>query len=176
MTQTTIERTTNATGDVAAVTHWKNNAPFDGNSGDTAPVTNPATGQVTGAVNLASVADAREVISAAVDAFPAWRDTSIAKRTTILFRFRELLAERKDELAAIITSEHGKVLSDALGEVSRGQEVVEFACGIPTQITGGFTENASTNVDVKSLRQAIGPVAVISRSTSPQWFRCGSSP
>ena len=174
MTQTTIERTTDAGADVTSVTHWKNNAPFSGSSGDTAPVTNPATGQVTGSVNLASVEDARDVIAAAVDAFPAWRDMSIAKRTTILFRFRELLAERKGELAAIITSEHGKVLSDALGEVSRGQEVVEFACGIPTQITGGFTENASTNVDVKSIRQAVGPVAVISPfnfpAMVPMWF------
>ena len=87
---------------------------------------------------LASVEDARAVIDAAVAAFPAWRDTSLAKRTAILFAFRELLNERKGELAEIITAEHGKVVSDALGEVSRGQEVVEFACGIAASAQGRF--------------------------------------
>ena len=96
------------------------------------------------------------MIDAAAAAFPEWRDTSLAKRTTILFKFRELLNERKGELAEIITSEHGKVVSDALGEVSRGQEVVEFACGIPHLLKGGFTENASTKVDVYSIRQPLG--------------------
>src|SRR5262245_21215660 len=119
-----------------------NNAPFAGASGSTAPVTNPAAGVVTGQVALASVNDARAVIDAADAAFPAWRDTSLARRTQVLFAFRELLNARKNELAAIITSEHGKVLSDALGEVGRGQEVVEFACGIPHLLKGGFTENA----------------------------------
>ena len=98
------------------------------------------------------------MIDAAAAAFPAWRDTSLAKRTQILFNFRELLNARKGELAEIITSEHGKVVSDALGEVSRGQEVVEFACGIPHLLKGGFTENASTKVDVYSIRQPLGPV------------------
>ena len=111
-------------------------------------MTNPASGEVTGEVALASVADARAVIDAAVAAFPAWRDTSLAKRGAILFNFRELLNARKPELAKIITAEHGKVVSDALGEVSRGQEVVEFACGVPHLLKGGFTENASTKVDV----------------------------
>ena len=97
------------------------------------------------------------MIDAAAAAFPAWRDTSLAKRTQILFTFRELLNARKGELAEIITSEHGKVVSDALGEVSRGQEVVEFACGIPHLLKGGFTENASTKVDVYSIRQPLGP-------------------
>ena len=123
---------------------------------------------------LASVEDARAVIDAAVAAFPAWRDTSLAKRTAILFAFRELLNERKGELAEIITAEHGKVVSDALGEVSRGQEVVEFACGIAHLLKGGFTENASTKVDVYSIRQPLGPVAVISPfnfpAMVPMWF------
>ena len=156
------------------ITHWIDNAPFAGDSGDTAPVTNPATGEVTGQVALASVADARAVIDAAVAAFPAWRDTSLAKRTAILFKFRELLNARKGELAEIITAEHGKVVSDALGEVSRGQEVVEFACGVPHLLKGGFTENASTKVDVYSIRQPLGPVAVISPfnfpAMVPMWF------
>ena len=144
------------------ISHWSDNKPFAGSSTATAPVTNPATGEVTGQVALASVEDARAVIDAAAAAFPAWRDTSLAKRTQILFAFRELLNERKGELAEIITSEHGKVVSDALGEVSRGQEVVEFACGIPHLLKGGFTENASTKVDVYSIRQPLGVVGVIS--------------
>ena len=162
---------------VRTIAHWMNNTTFDGTACQTMPVTNPASGEVTGEVMLGSVADARAVIDAAAAAFPAWRDTSLAKRTQILFRFRELLNERKDELAEIITSEHGKVVSDALGEVSRGQEVVEFACGIPHLLKGGFTENASTKVDVFSIRQPLGPGRRSSpRSTSPPWCRCGSSP
>ena len=156
------------------ITHWINNKAFAGASSATAPVTNPATGEVTGEVALGSVEDARAVIDAAAAAFPAWRDTSLAKRTQILFAFRELLNSRKGELAEIITSEHGKVVSDALGEVSRGQEVVEFACGIPHLLKGGFTENASTKVDVYSIRQPLGPVGVISPfnfpAMVPMWF------
>jgi len=160
--------------DAKAIQHWMNNTTFDGTAGQRMPVTNPASGQVTGEVVLGSVADARAVIDAAAAAFPAWRDTSLAKRTAILFKFRELLNERKHELAQIITSEHGKVVSDALGEISRGQEVVEFACGIPHLLKGGFTENASTKVDVYSIRQPLGPVAVISPfnfpAMVPMWF------
>ncbi|MDT5337247.1 MAG: malonate-semialdehyde dehydrogenase (acetylating) / methylmalonate-semialdehyde dehydrogenase [Mycobacterium sp.] len=157
-----------------AIGHWINNKAYPGASGNTAPVTNPATGEVTGEVALGSVEDARAVIDAAAAAFPAWRDTSLAKRTQVLFAFRELLNERKGELAEIITSEHGKVVSDALGEVSRGQEVVEFACGIPHLLKGGFTENASTKVDVYSIRQPVGPVGIISPfnfpAMVPMWF------
>jgi malonate-semialdehyde dehydrogenase (acetylating) / methylmalonate-semialdehyde dehydrogenase len=156
------------------IVHWVNNKPFDGASGKTAPVTNPATGEGTREVALADVQDSRVVIEAAAAAFPAWRDTSLAKRTAIVFRFRELLNERKDELAAIITSEHGKVLSDALGEVTRGQEVVEFACGLPHLLKGGFTENASTSVDSFSVRQPLGVVGIISPfnfpAMVPMWF------
>ncbi|MBO0677456.1 CoA-acylating methylmalonate-semialdehyde dehydrogenase [Mycolicibacterium sp. S2-37] len=158
----------------ALVQHWRNGAVFAGTSDRTAPVSNPATGAVTGQVALGSVEDAREVIAAAAAAFPAWRDTSLAKRTQVLFAFRELLNARKRELADIITSEHGKVVSDALGEVSRGQEVVEFACGIPHLLKGGFTESASSKVDVYSIRQPLGPVAVISPfnfpAMVPMWF------
>ncbi|MFT4088312.1 MAG: aldehyde dehydrogenase family protein, partial [Gordonia sp. (in: high G+C Gram-positive bacteria)] len=152
---------------MTTVQHWCDGKLFDGDSENTAPVTNPATGQVTGQVALASVSDAQTVIDSAADAFPAWRDTSLAKRVAILFNFRELLNQRKGELAALITAEHGKVLSDALGEVSRGQEVVEFACGIPHLLKGGFTENASTGVDVHSVLQPLGPVGVISPFNFP---------
>jgi malonate-semialdehyde dehydrogenase (acetylating)/methylmalonate-semialdehyde dehydrogenase len=156
------------------ISHWINNKAYSGTTGNTLPVTNPATGEVTGQLALATVEDARAVIDAAAVAFPVWRDTSLAKRTQILFAFRELLNARKHELAEIITSEHGKVVSDALGEVSRGQEVVEFACGIPHLLKGGFTENASTKVDVYSIRQPLGPVGIISPfnfpAMVPMWF------
>ncbi|ETT28148.1 methylmalonate-semialdehyde dehydrogenase [Rhodococcus aetherivorans] len=156
------------------VSHWINNKPYPGTGTGTALVTNPATGEVTAQVALADLEDARAVIDAAAAAFPTWRDTSLAKRTQILFRFRELLNERKGELAALITAEHGKVLDDALGEVTRGQEVVEFACGIPHLLKGGFTENASTKVDVFSIRQPLGPVAIIAPfnfpAMVPMWF------
>jgi malonate-semialdehyde dehydrogenase (acetylating)/methylmalonate-semialdehyde dehydrogenase len=159
---------------VQTIAHWADGKAFAGSGERTAQVTNPATGQVTGELALADVADARAVIDAAAAAFPAWRDTSLAKRTTILFAFRELLNARKGELAEIITSEHGKVVSDALGEVSRGQEVVEFACGIAHLLKGGMTENASTNVDVASIRQPLGVVGIISPfnfpAMVPMWF------
>src|SRR5689334_11520687 len=159
---------------VRTIAHWADGKNFAGSSDRTAAVTNPATGQVTGQVALADVADARAVIDAAAAAFPSWRDTSLAKRVSVLFAFRELLNARKEELAAIITSEHGKVLSDALGEVSRGLEVVEFACGIPSLLKGGFTENASTNVDVHSVMQPLGAVGIISPfnfpAMVPMWF------
>ena len=159
---------------MTTIAHWLDGKPFAGTSDRTAPVTNPATGEVTGQVALATVEDARAVIDSAAAAFPAWRDTSLAKRTAVLFTFRELLNAKKGELAEIITAEHGKVLSDALGEISRGQEVVEFACGIPHLLKGGYTENASTNVDIYSIRQPLGPVGIISPfnfpAMVPMWF------
>ncbi|MFI0859469.1 CoA-acylating methylmalonate-semialdehyde dehydrogenase [Streptomyces smyrnaeus] len=163
-----------ATSDLTRVGHWVDNKAFPGNGGRAAEVTNPATGAVTREVALADAADSRTVIEAAATAFPAWRDTSLAKRVAIVFRFRELLNQRKDELAEIITNEHGKVLSDALGEVTRGQEVVEFACGIPHLLKGGFSENASTEVDVHSARQPLGVVGIIAPfnfpAMVPMWF------
>src|SRR3954464_5569266 len=156
------------------IPHWIDGARREGSSGRTASVTDPATGQITGEVALAGVDEVDAAIAAATAAFPAWRDTSLTVRSQVLFAFRELLNARKGELAAIITAEHGKVLDDALGEVSRGQEVVEFACGVPHLVKGGFTENASTGVDVPSVRQPLGPVAVISPfnfpAMVPMWF------
>jgi malonate-semialdehyde dehydrogenase (acetylating)/methylmalonate-semialdehyde dehydrogenase len=156
------------------IPHWIDGARREGTSGRSAPVTDPATGQVTGEVALAGVDEVDAAVAAAAAAFPAWRDTSLTRRSAVLFAFRELLNARKGELAEIITAEHGKVVDDALGEVSRGQEVVEFACGIPHLLKGGFTENASTGVDVHSVRQPLGPVAVISPfnfpAMVPMWF------
>ena len=153
--------------------HWINNAAYSGDD-RTGKVYNPATGEVTREVALASKATTEAAIAAAHEAFPGWRDTSLARRTAIMFKFRELLNERKEELAAIITEEHGKVLSDALGEVARGQEVVELACNAPYLLKGEYSENASTGVDVHSLRQPIGVSAIISPfnfpAMVPMWF------
>lgn len=156
------------------VHHYIDGHVVESASGRMSEVTDPATGEVTGRVALANQDEADAAVAAAVAAFPAWRDTSLARRVQILFSFRELLNARKHELAEIITREHGKVLSDALGEVTRGQEVVEFACGIPHLLKGGYTENASTRVDTHSLRQSLGPVAIISPfnfpAMVPMWF------
>jgi malonate-semialdehyde dehydrogenase (acetylating) / methylmalonate-semialdehyde dehydrogenase len=159
---------------VTTIPHWYDNAAFKGTSGRFDDVMDPATGAVTAQVSLASSEDVHRAVAAANGAFPRWRDTSLAGRTQILFAFRELLNARRHELAEIITAEHGKVLSDALGEVTRGQEVVEFACGVPHLLKGSATQNASTRVDVHSVRQPLGPVAVISPfnfpAMVPMWF------
>jgi malonate-semialdehyde dehydrogenase (acetylating) / methylmalonate-semialdehyde dehydrogenase len=156
------------------ITHFVNGNAWNGKADRTGEVFNPATGEVTGHVDFASNAVVDEVVTSAQKAFEEWRSTSIAKRTQILFAFREILNARKEEVAALITAEHGKVLSDALGEVTRGQEVVEFACGIAHLLKGGYTEGASTEVDVYSIRQPLGVVAIISPfnfpAMVPMWF------
>jgi malonate-semialdehyde dehydrogenase (acetylating)/methylmalonate-semialdehyde dehydrogenase len=156
------------------VSHWIDNAERASRSGRTAPVFDPALGVATKEVALANVAEIAAAIASAKKAFPAWQSMSLAKRQAIIFNFRELLNARKGELAEIITAEHGKVLSDALGEISRGQEVVEFACGMNQMLKGDYTENASTGVDVYSIRQPLGVVAVISPfnfpAMVPMWF------
>ncbi len=156
------------------IDHWSNGARFVGQSGRYADVTNPATGAVTGRVALASRTDADAVIAAAEAAADEWARTSLARRTQVMFAFRELLNARREELAAIITAEHGKVLSDALGEVTRGQEVVEFACGMSHLLKGGHSESVSTGVDVHSKRDPLGVVGIISPfnfpAMVPMWF------
>jgi malonate-semialdehyde dehydrogenase (acetylating)/methylmalonate-semialdehyde dehydrogenase len=158
----------------AAITHWINGGRFNGSSGQWADVTNPATGEVTGRVALASVEDAERVIASAREAAVGWAATSLARRTQVMFAFRELLHARRDELAAVITAEHGKVHSDAIGEISRGQEVVEFACGLSHLLKGGHSHEASTNVDVHSTRRPVGVVGIISPfnfpAMVPMWF------
>lgn len=156
------------------ITHLVDGQSWTGTAERTSPVYNPATGEQTGVLDLASADLVGEVVSNAKAAWEGWADTSLAKRTQVLFAFRNLLDERKEEIGALITAEHGKVLSDAVGEVTRGLEVAEFACGIPHLLKGGFTENASTNVDVYSIRQPLGVVAVISPfnfpAMVPMWF------
>ena len=160
--------------DLPLIPHWINGAEVPSTSGRTAPVFDPALGVATKNVGLAHRAEIDAAIASASLAFPAWRDASLAKRTQVMFAFRELLNSRKGELAELITSEHGKVLSDALGEIARGQEVVEFACGIQDLLKGFYSENASTNVDVYTIRQPIGVVGVISPfnfpAMVPLWF------
>ncbi len=174
MTGTAESTATGTTAEPTHIGHWIAGTDRPGNSGRTAPVTDPATGRVTGAVAMAGPEEVRTAVAAASAAFPAWRDTSLSRRTAIVFRFRELLNARKGELAQLITAEHGKVFSDALGEVSRGQEVVEFACGIPHLLEGGFTQNVSTGVDAYSVHAPLGPVAIISPfnfpAMVPMWF------
>ena len=156
------------------VTHWIDGASYESTSGRTAHVYDPALGVVTKRVALAGPAEISAAIASAKAAFPAWRDTTLAKRQSVLFKFRELLDARKGELAEIITSEHGKVVSDALGEISRGQEVVEFACGLAHHLKGEFSEQVSTGIDVYSLRQPLGVVGIISPfnfpAMVPAWF------
>ncbi|GAA2060987.1 CoA-acylating methylmalonate-semialdehyde dehydrogenase [Catenulispora yoronensis] len=156
------------------VTHWIDGRAWEGAAERHGDIHDPATGAVTGTVDFASVKEVDDAVAAAAAAFPGWRAASVAKRTTVLFAFRELLNQHKDELAALIVSEHGKVHSDALGEVARGLEVVEFACGIGAILKGGFSESASTGVEVYSLHQPLGPVAIISPfnfpAMVPMWF------
>lgn len=127
----------------------------------------PATGRLAGAVDLAGRPEVDAAVAAAKEAFPGWRDTSLSQRTKVLFAFRELVARHRDELARLISSEHGKVVSDAAGEVSRGLEVVEFACGIPHLLKGGFSENVSSRVDAYSILQPLGVAAGITPFNFP---------
>ncbi len=158
------------------ITHLVAGQPWQGTAERTSPVFNPATGEQSGALDLASAELVGQVVVRCSSQAWAgeWGDSSLTRRTQVLFRFRQLLDERKEEIAALITAEHGKVLSDAVGEVTRGLEVAEFACGIPHLLKGGYTENASTKVDVYSIRQSLGVVAVISPfnfpAMVPLWF------
>ena len=129
------------------ISHWIGGKPWAGEADRRGDVYNPATGQVTGQVDFASENEVNAAVAAAAQALPGWRATSLSKRTTVLFSFRELVKSHVPELAELITAEHGKVASDAAGEVTRGLEVVEFACGIPHLLKGGFSENVSTGVE-----------------------------
>jgi malonate-semialdehyde dehydrogenase (acetylating)/methylmalonate-semialdehyde dehydrogenase len=153
---------------------WINGKAVPSKSGRFGDVFDPALGEATKQVGFANQDEINATVAAAKAAFPAWRDLSTARRQAIMFRFRELLEAKKPELAAIITAEHGKVLSDALGEITRGQEVVEFACGLPHLLKGEFSENASTSVDVYSIKQPLGVAGIISPfnfpAMVPMWF------
>jgi malonate-semialdehyde dehydrogenase (acetylating) / methylmalonate-semialdehyde dehydrogenase len=152
---------------VTRIPHWIGGKRVEGRSGRSGPVFNPALGVQTGAVDLASSEDVDAAVAAATEAWPAWRAMSLARRAELFFRVRELFHANREEIAKVLTAEHGKVLSDAMGEVARGLEVIEFACGIPTLLKGDFSEQASTGVDVYSIRQPLGVVAGITPFNFP---------
>ncbi len=152
---------------VKAINHWIGGRPHKGGSGRVGPVYDPATGVQTGAVDFASPEEVDLAVQAAKAAFPAWRALSVAKRAELFFRIRELFDAHREDLARHLTAEHGKVLTDAMGEVARGIEVIEFCCGIPTLLKGGYTEQASTGIDVYSIRQPLGVVAGITPFNFP---------
>lgn len=156
------------------VMHFINGAQVANSSNRTGKVFNPALGQVIREVSLAETKDAKAAIQAAENAFPSWRDTSLTKRQQIMFNFREILNSSKEELAAIVTQEHGKTLPDALGEVTRGLEVVEYATAMASHLKGSYSESVSTSIDVYSIKQPLGVVGIISPfnfpAMVPMWF------
>ena len=150
-----------------SVNHWIAGKSIPGSSGRTATVYDPATGVAGAEVALAGVEDVDEAVKAAVEALPAWRSTSLSRRSEIMFAFRQLLHDRAAEIIEAICAEHGKVASDAAGEVARGLENVEFACGLPNLLKGSFSEQVSAGVDVYSIRQPLGVVAGITPFNFP---------
>src|SRR3954452_8689581 len=153
--------------DVKRISHWVGGRSVASESGRSGPVYNPASGRQTGAVGFATVEEVDAAVQAAKAAFSEWRHVSLAKRAEIFFKIRELVHERREDVARILTSEHGKVLSDAIGEVTRGLEVIEFCCGIPTLLKSEYSEQASTGIDVYSIRQPLGIVAGITPFNFP---------
>jgi malonate-semialdehyde dehydrogenase (acetylating)/methylmalonate-semialdehyde dehydrogenase len=149
------------------INHWIGGKSVEGGSGRFGSVTDPATGEQTGRVAFASTDEVDQAVAVAKEAFAGWRATSLAARSRVLFAYRELVERQKGEIAKLLTAEHGKVLSDATGEVNRGLEVLEFACGIPHLLKGGYSEAASTGIDVYSIRQPLGVVAGITPFNFP---------
>ena len=149
------------------IDHWISGQRVAGASGKTGPVFNPATGQQQGEVALASVAEVDKAVAVAKEAFSTWRSSSLSKRADILFAFRQIVHSRRDEIANLVSQEHGKVPSDAAGELARGLENIEFACGIPQMLKGSYSEQVSSGVDVYSLRQPLGVVAGITPFNFP---------
>jgi malonate-semialdehyde dehydrogenase (acetylating)/methylmalonate-semialdehyde dehydrogenase len=184
MTQVLEPEAPQAPMTVPRVSHWIDGRHAPGTSGRTGPVYDPATGRQTKSVDFASADEVARAVASATAAYPGWRATSLSKRTDILFRIRNLVAEHRDDIAALLTSEHGKVPSDAAGEVARGLENLEFATGIAHLLKGGYSEQASTGVDVYQIRQPLGVVAGITPfnfpAMVPMWMfanaiACGNS-
>ena len=151
----------------ADLTHYIGGAPVAATSGRSQAVYNPATGTVARQLQLGSVADVDKAVAAALDAFPAWADAPPLRRARVMFKFLELLNQHKETLAAMITAEHGKVFTDALGEVARGIDIVEFACGVPQLLKGDYTEQVSTGMDNWTMRQPLGVVAGVTPFNFP---------
>jgi len=161
---------------IPTIPHWIDGKPYVGADDVVVPVDNPATGEVVAQVASATPAEVETAIASAAAAFEVWSEYSLAKRTAVMFRFRELLVQHTDELAAIVTREHGKVFSDAKGEISRGLEVAEFACSIPTLLKGEYSDQAATGIDVYSFRQPVGVVAGITPFNFPVMIPLWMSP
>ena len=157
------------------VNHWIDGKPWDGAPIGRSPIHDPARGAIVGEVLIGSASDVDEAVESAARAWPAWRDTSLTRRQQILFAYRELLVTPRDELARLVTAQHGKTLADASGEVQRGIEVVEFACNIPHLMKGEFSEQVSTGIDTYTLRQPLGVCAGITPFNFPAMVRCGCS-
>jgi malonate-semialdehyde dehydrogenase (acetylating)/methylmalonate-semialdehyde dehydrogenase len=167
MTEVVTAPAKGAKTELNRINHWIGGTRVAGESGRSGPVYNPATGEQTGEVDFASVEEVDRAVKTAKQAFPGWRALSLSRRTEIFFRIRDLVDRNRTELAKLLTAEHGKVLSDAKGEVARGLEVIEYCCGIPELLKGGFSEQASTGIDVYSIRQPIGVVAGITPFNFP---------
>src|SRR5690242_2783310 len=167
MTEVADQFTEQRSGEVARISHWIDGQRVEGQSGRSGPVFNPALGVQTGEVDFASVEEIDAAVQAARRAFESWRAMSLSRRTELFFRIRELVHDHAEDIAKILTAEHGKVLSDAKGEVARGLEVIEYCCGIPELIKGEHSEQASTGLDVYSTRQPLGVVAGITPFNFP---------
>jgi malonate-semialdehyde dehydrogenase (acetylating)/methylmalonate-semialdehyde dehydrogenase len=167
MTEVAAAPKERAPEELERISHWIGGKIVVGESGRRGPVFDPAVGVQQAEVDLASVDEVDRAVAVAKETFPAWRATSLAKRAELFFQIRELVHDRREEIARILTSQHGKVLSDALGEVTRGLEVIEYACGIPTLLKGDYSEQASTGIDVYSIRQPLGIVAGITPFNFP---------
>ncbi len=155
------------TTELKTIGHWIGGESMRGSSGRKGPVFNPATGEQTGEVDFASAKEIDRAVATAKTAFGEWRTWSLSKRSELFFRIYALFDEHREDLAKLLTAEHGKVLSDALGEVQRGIEVIEYVCGIPTLLKGSYSEQASTGVDVYSIRQPLGVAAGITPFNFP---------
>ena len=167
MTEIAEQFTEERSGEIAPIPHWIDGQRVEGTSGRSGPVYNPATGDQTGAVDFATAEEVDAAVQAAKRASAGWRTFSLSRRTELFFRIRELVHDHSDDLARLLTLEHGKVFSDAKGEVARGLEVIEFCCGIPELLKGSYSEQASTGIDVYSIRQPLGVVAGITPFNFP---------
>jgi malonate-semialdehyde dehydrogenase (acetylating)/methylmalonate-semialdehyde dehydrogenase len=167
VTEVADQFTEERAGEVTRISHWIGGQRVEGRSGRSGPVYNPALGVQTGEVDFASVEEVDAAVQAAKRAFESWRTFSLSRRTELFFRIRQLVHEHSEDIARFLTLEHGKVLSDAKGEVARGLEVIEYCCGIPELLKGEFSEQASTGIDVYSIRQPLGVVAGITPFNFP---------
>lgn len=163
-------------GTLMTIQHWINGEYVSDPQATTAEVFNPALGEVIDQVELATTAQVAAAVAAAAEAFTTWSQQSVAKRAAVLFRFRELLVQNTDELARLVSSEHGKVISDAKGEIARGLEVVDFACGVPQLLKGEYSDQAAGGIDVFSFRQPLGVVAGITPFNFPVMVPLWMSP